>query len=272
MKKLSVHRIFLHLSGIIAPRAEDCLDFLCLFRGRADGGRNALTNDGFVLCCSDLHHFCNGFGLLRFAFRLICRVDHRLFQCGILHRIPHLLQKLCEFLLCLIPRGLQLFKRFQRAVLAAKLRQQFIQLCADLCRKLGRGLVGGQLPPLADRLDRRIVCILSHMVKQLRVEFLCLSRKSVCVGSLWEQRVKRLKNISGQRGKAVQLRRGLLLDGFHALIAFAQITINAVLQLGALQNTIRFLCRGCPGILKIAPAGIHDVLYGTKVFLHFAPP
>ena len=52
----------------------------------------------------------------------------------------------------------------------------------------------------------------------------------------------------------------------------AQIAINAVFQFRALQNTVRFLCCGRSGILKIAPAGIHDVLYGTKVFLHFAPP
>ena len=90
MKKLGVHRVFLHGTGIIAPRAEDRLDFLCLFCGCADSGRNALTNDGFVLRCSDIHHFCNGLGLLRFALGLICRVDHRLLQRGILHRVPHL--------------------------------------------------------------------------------------------------------------------------------------------------------------------------------------
>ena len=272
MKKLGVHRIFLHGTGIIAPRAEDHLDFLRFFRGRADSGRNALTNDGFVLRCSDIHHFCNGLGLLRFALGLICRVDHCLLQRGILHGISHLLQTLCKFLLRLIPRRLQLFKRFQRTVFAAELRQQFIQLCADLCRKLGRGLIGGQLPALADRLDRGIVRILGHMVEQLRVEFLCLCCKSVRVGSLRKQRIERLENVSGQCGEAVQLRCGLLLDGFHALIVFAQITINAILQLGALQNTIRFLCRRCPGILKIAPTGIHDILYRAKVFLHFAPP
>ena len=110
------------------------------------------------------------------------------------------------------------------------------------------------------------------MVKQLCVEFLCLSRKPVRIGSLREQRVERLKNISGQRGEAVQLGRSLLLDGLQIFIILAQIAVNTVLQLGALQNAIRFLCCGYSGILKIAPAGIHDVLYGTKVFLHFAPP
>ena len=187
MKKLGVHRVFLHRAGIIAPRAEDHLDFLRFFRGRADSGRNALTNDGFVLRCSHIHHFCNGLGLLRFAFSLIRSVDHRLFQRGILHRIPHLLQKLHELLLRLIPCNLQLFKRFQRIVLAAKLRQQIIQLRADPCRKLGCGLVGGQLPPFADRLDRGIVRILGHMIEQLCVEFLCLCCETVRIGSLREQ-------------------------------------------------------------------------------------
>ena len=229
-------------------------------------------NDGFVLRCSDIHHFCNGLGLLRFAFSLIRRGDHRLFQRRILHRIPHLLQKLHELLLRLIPCNLQLFKRFQRTVLAAKLWQQIIQLRADPRRKLGRSLISGQFPTFADRLDRGIVRILSHMVKQLCVELLCLCCKPVCVGSLWKQRIERLKNISGQCRKAVQLRRGLLLDSLQILIIFAQIAVNAVLQLGALQHTIRFLCRGRSGILEIAPAGIHDVLYRAKIFLHHAPP
>ena len=70
----------------------------------------------------------------------------------------------------------------------------------------------------------------------------------------------------------MQLRCCLLLDSLQVLIILAQIVVDAVLQLGALQNTIRFLCCWHSGILKIAPAGIHDVLYGTKVFLHFAPP
>ena len=52
----------------------------------------------------------------------------------------------------------------------------------------------------------------------------------------------------------------------------AQIAINAVFQFRALQHTIRFLCCGYSGILKIAPTGIHDILYRAKVFLHFAPP
>ena len=52
----------------------------------------------------------------------------------------------------------------------------------------------------------------------------------------------------------MQLRYGFLLDGFQIFIIPAQIAINAVLQFGALQNTICFLCCGCPGILKIAPA------------------
>ena len=82
------------------------MNFLCLFRGCADGGRNALTYGIFVLPCRDIHHFCNGFDLPRFAFGLIRRVDHRLLQCGILHGIPHLLQKLRELLPRLIPRSL----------------------------------------------------------------------------------------------------------------------------------------------------------------------
>ena len=52
------------------------MNFLCLFRGRADGGRNTLGYSGFVLPCRGIHHFCNGFGLLRLAFSLIRRVDH----------------------------------------------------------------------------------------------------------------------------------------------------------------------------------------------------
>ena len=175
-------------------------------------------------------------------------------------------------MLRLIPRGLQLFKCFQRAVLAAKLRQQTIQLCTDLCRKLGRGLVGGQLPPLANRFDRGIVRVLGHMVEQLCVEFLCLSRKPVRVGSLRKQRVERLKNISGQCRKAVQLGCGLLLDGFQIFVIPAQIAINAVFQFRALQNTVRLLCCGRSGILKIAPAGIQYALYRAKIFLHHAPP
>ena len=238
---------------------------LCLFRSRIDGGRNTLRYSGFVLPCCGIYHLCNGLSLLRFAFSLICRVDHRLFQRGILHGIPHLLQKFGEFLLRLISRRLQLFKCFQRTVLAAKLRQQTVQLCADLCRKFGRSLVSGQLPSFANRLDRGIVRILNHMVEQLCVEFLRFCRKSVRVGSLWEQRVKRLKNISGQRGKAVQLGRSLLLDGFQIFIIPAQIAVNAVLQLGALQNTVCFLCCGCSSILKIAPARIQNALYGTKI-------
>jgi len=187
LKQLGVHRVFLHLSGIITPRAEDCLDFRCPFRSRADCGRNALTNDGFVLRCSNIHHFCNSLSLPRFALGLIRRVDHRLFQRRILHRIPHLLQKLRELLLRLISCRLQFFKRFQRTVLAAKLRQQLIQLRADPCRKLGCSLVGGQFPAFADRLDRRIVRILGHMVEQLCVEFLCLCCETVRIGSLREQ-------------------------------------------------------------------------------------
>ena len=190
MKKFGVHRVFLHLSGIITPRAEDCLDFRCPFRSRADCGRNALTNDGFVLRCSNIHHFCNSLSLPRFALGLIRRVDHRLFQRGVLHRIPHLLPKLCKLLLRLISCSLQLFKRFQCTVLAAKLRQQIIQLRADLCRKLGRSLVSRQLPSLADRLDRGIVRILGHMVEQLRVEFLRLCRESVRGISFGKQRIE----------------------------------------------------------------------------------
>ena len=101
-----------------------------------------------------------------------------------------MLQKLRELLLCLIPRCLQLFKRLQRTVLAAKLRQQIIQLRADLCRKLGRSLVSRQLPSLADRLDRGIVRILGHMVEQLRVEFLRLCRESVRGISFGKQRIE----------------------------------------------------------------------------------
>jgi len=67
------------------------------------------------------------------------------------------------------------------------------------------------------------------------------------------------------QGKLVQLRYGFLLDGFQIFIIPAQIAINAVLQFGALQNTICFLCCGCPGILKIAPAGIQNALYGAKI-------
>ena len=110
-----------------------------------------------------------------------------LLQRGVLHRLPHLLQKLGEFLLRLIPCGLQLFKGFQCAILAAELRQKIIHLRADLCRKFGRSLVSGQLPPLADRLDRGIVRILGHMVEQLCVEFLCLCCETVRIGSLREQ-------------------------------------------------------------------------------------
>ena len=91
LKKLGVHRVFLHGTGIITPRAEDRLDFLCLFRSRIDGGRNAFRYSGFVLPCRGIYHLCNGLSLLRFALGLICRVDHRLFQRGILHRVPHLL-------------------------------------------------------------------------------------------------------------------------------------------------------------------------------------
>ena len=91
MKKLGVHRVFLHGTGIIAPRAEDRLDFLCLLRGRADSDSNTLRYSGFVLPCRGIYHLCNGLSLLRFALGLICRVDHRLFQRGILHRVPHLL-------------------------------------------------------------------------------------------------------------------------------------------------------------------------------------
>ena len=222
--------------------------------------------------CRGIYHLCNGLSLLRFALGLIRRVDHRLFQRRILHRIPHLLQKLRELLLRLISCRLQLFKGFQRTVLAAKLWQQIIQLRADLCRKLGRSLVSGQLPSFADRLDRWIVRVLDHMVKQLCVELLCFCCKPVCVGSLWKQRIERLKNISGQRREAVQLGRGLPLDGFQIFIIPTQIAVNAILQFRTLQNTVRLLCCGCPGILKIAPAGIHDVLYRAKVFLHFAPP
>ena len=65
----------------------------------------------------------------------------------------------------------------------------------------------------------------------------------------------------------MQLRYGFLLDGFQIFIIPAQIAINAVLQFGALQNTICFLCCGCPGILKIAPAGIQNALYGAKIFV-----
>ena len=267
MKKLGVHRIFLHRAGIITPRAEDRLDFLCLFRSRIDGGRNAFRYSGFVLPCRGIYHLCNGLSLLRFALGLICRVDHRLFQCGIQHRIPHLRQKLRELLLRLIPRGLQLFEGFQCAILAAKFRQQLIQLRADLCCKFGRSLVSGQFPAFADRLDRGIVRILGHMVKQLCVEFLCLCRKPVRVGSLRKQRVKRLKNISGQCRKAVQLGRSLLLDGFHAFIVLTQIAVNAILQFRTLQNTIRFLCCGHSGILKIAPSGIQYALYSAKILL-----
>lgn len=190
LKKLGVHRVFLHLSGIITPRAEDYLNFLCLFRSRIDGGRNAFRYSGFVLPCCGIYHLCNGFGLLRFALGLICRVDHRLFQRGILHGVPHLLQKLRELLLRLIPCRLQLFKRFQRTVLAAEHWQQIIQLRADLCCKFGRSLVSGQFPAFADRLDREIVCILGHMVEQLCVEFLCLSRESVRVISFGKQRIE----------------------------------------------------------------------------------
>ena len=190
MKKFGVHRVFLHLSGIITPRAEDYLNFLCLFCGCADSGRNTLGYSGFVLPRCGIHHFCNGFGLLRFAFRLIRRVDHCLLQRGVLHRIPHLLPKLCKLLLRLISCSLQLFKRFQCTVLAAKLRQQIIQLRADLCRKLGRSLVSRQLPSLADRLDRGIVRILGHMVEQLRVEFLRLCRESVRGISFGKQRIE----------------------------------------------------------------------------------
>ena len=166
---------------------------------------------------------------------------------------------------------MQLFKRFQRTILAAELWQQIIQLRADFCRKLGCGFVGGQLPTFADRLDCGIVRILGHMVEQLRIEFLRLSRKPVNVSTLREQRVKRLKNISGQCRKAVHLRRGLLLDSFQILIILAQIAVNAVFQLGALQHTIRFLCRGRSGILKIAPAGIQYALYGTKISFQSKP-
>ena len=187
MKKLGVCRVFLHCAGVIAPRAENRLDFLCLFRGCADGGRNALGYSGFVLPRRGIYHFCNGFGLLRFALGLICRVDHCLLQRGVLHGIPHLLQKFRELLLCLIPRRLQLFKRYQRTVLAAEFWQQIVQLCADFCRKLGCSLVSGQLPSLADRLDCGIVRVLGHMIEQLCVEFLRFCRKSVRVGSLWEQ-------------------------------------------------------------------------------------
>ena len=65
----------------------------------------------------------------------------------------------------------------------------------------------------------------------------------------------------------MQLGRSLLLDGFQIFIIPAQIVVNAVLQLGALQHTIRFLCCGYSGILKIAPAGIQHALYSAKILL-----
>ena len=54
-------------------------------------------------------------------------------------------------------------------------------------------------------------------------------------------------------------------DGFQILIIPAQIAVNAVFQLGALQNTVCFLRCGRSGILKIAPAGIQYALYGAKI-------
>ena len=63
----------------------------------------------------------------------------------------------------------------------------------------------------------------------------------------------------------MQLRYSFLLDGFQILIIPAQIAVDAVFQFGALQHTIRFLCCGYSGILKIAPSRIQYTLYGTKI-------
>ena len=109
------------------------------------------------------------------------------------------------------------------------------------------------------------------MVEQLCVELLCFCCKPVCVGSLWKQRIERLKNISGQCRKAVQLRCGFLLDVLYVLVVPTQIAVNTVFQLGALQHTVCFLCCGCSGILKIAPAGIQYALYGTKILFQSKP-
>ena len=170
-QKFFVDCILLQITGFITPAANDGLDFFRLFRcglyGLGYKSRDGVQISGGV----GVDHLPDGFHLTAFALRLISRLNNRLLQIrAAVWHMPHPIQQTGECFLRLFLRCFQLLQGVQSALIAADVGEKAVQLPGGLGNKLSRRLIGGQLPALADALQRRIVLAPGHVVQERSIE------------------------------------------------------------------------------------------------------
>ena len=220
VQHLPVDGAFLHIAGIVAPRGDHILCLPGLFRCGGHSLRHQHSHRFLVSGGVGVNFLADGLNLPPLS---LCGVgglhDCSLQRLVALLAFPHPLQQRGKLLFRLFFRGLQFFQRVDCALFTAEPGEQTVQLAGVLGDKLRGRFIGGQLPALADRLERGIILVFKNVVQDRRVKPPRRCGQRIGILPPGHQGIEGLVDVPGQGGEGGQLLRGRLFDLIQVRIA-----------------------------------------------------